>query len=1052
MLPEAPFSDDFSLEGTSAAAEATGVADALARRLALQFDVTQILAQSRNLGEVIPRLVEAICRTMQFEVGVFWSVALQANVLRCESFWHEPSRPCPFFEAESWSTAFPPGIGLPGRVWSSGEPEWIVDLKADTNFPRAPVANREGLKSGFGFPVRVGTEVFGILEFFCRRRRDVDDRLMQTTADIGNQVGDFLRRTSGQEAFRETEARYAAILELAQEAIVTIDPEGRVHDFNVAAERLFRARAADVVGHDALSLLMPEGMIERARTLLAQHAKSKPSGPLYERFELQARRVDGSRFPAEVTLARILTSGPALFTAFVRDLSSGTGPFGVETLEPEPVSYVGSSRVSALDPIIAELVAPLELVIPDGSACVWLIDPDRRTLMPVVKGRAANLHLSRVALPSEPASPSLMAELDRARCTQCRRGLHDLAVVALIPGLRASGARLTCAEPLLAPDGKLLGVVAVVVDASQSAPLAPEQAKVFHATAKLVAFSVRQWESAERVRQTHQRFRLAVEGARNHAICLFDDAGKVTSWGAGAENLTGFRASDVVGQPLAWLYATNGAINRQAQRDLEEAAARSSLDADRYFRRRNSDAFLGQMELSALRDVEGHVSGYSATIRDITERRRMERNLALLAEGSVLVSPMREEEATLRRLARFVVPRLADWSVAHLWQGEGLRFLGAVDVDPTQRVLITQLDHQARMASGVHPPQVVAQTGQPLLWSRLENGALAQLDAPRAMLELLARTHTHSLMSIPLCARGQTIAVLTLGLTRSTRSYDETDLSLAEDLARRATLSIENALLFHEARQAIRVRDEFLSIASHELKTPLTSLQLQVDLLQREHAGKGRAGHEGPPRLRRVKREVARMATLIDQLLDISRLTAGRLSLDWERVDLAELTREVVARWSDDMRRYGCSVSLAAPERLAGVWDRSRLEQVLTNLLSNAMKYGQGQPIDVLVRPDGGFARLEVRDRGIGVRPEDHRRIFERFERAASQRNYGGFGLGLWIVRRVVEAMGGSITLESQPGHGSTFIVRLPMRPATGEDAEPENERDLTPRTRSSTH
>lgn len=246
----------------------------------------------------------------------------------------------------------------------------------------------------------------------------------------------------------------------------------------------------------------------------------------------------------------------------------------------------------------------------------------------------------------------------------------------------------------------------------------------------------------------------------------------------------------------------------------------------------------------------------------------------------------------------------------------------------------------------------------------------------------------------------------------------------AEDLAR-------------DLREAVQARDEFLSIASHELRTPITSVQLQLQFLLRAAPA---TDAEGAVSLvhRRVEstlRSMAQLHQLVSTLLDVSRIRAGRLDLHREPVDLSSLTRDLVSRVQEDAAGARCALRLMVDEPLVGSWDRVRVEQVITNLLSNAFKYGAQRPVEVYVTREGDFARLCVKDHGIGIAPEDQARIFHRFERAVSQRHYSGFGLGLWIVRQIVEALHGDIRVESRPNAGSSFIVRLPLESTVTVDA-----------------
>ncbi len=239
----------------------------------------------------------------------------------------------------------------------------------------------------------------------------------------------------------------------------------------------------------------------------------------------------------------------------------------------------------------------------------------------------------------------------------------------------------------------------------------------------------------------------------------------------------------------------------------------------------------------------------------------------------------------------------------------------------------------------------------------------------------------------------------------------------------------ERRRALHDLQEAVRARDEFLSIASHELKTPLTALRLQVQsalrILGRGQAPDGDAALVS--KLAVVERSTTRLGELIERLLDVSRVAAGALRLSRERVDLARVATDAVARLREPIEASGSTVSLEVVPAV-GEWDRLRVESVAVNLVDNAIKYGAGGPIDVRVVDAGEEAVLRVRDRGIGIPPADQGRVFERFARAAPGEGYAGLGIGLWLARRIVEAHGGSIGVESALGAGTEFTVRLPKR------------------------
>ncbi|MBF5045950.1 GAF domain-containing sensor histidine kinase [Aggregicoccus sp. 17bor-14] len=402
--------------------------------------------------------------------------------------------------------------------------------------------------------------------------------------------------------------------------------------------------------------------------------------------------------------------------------------------------------------------------------------------------------------------------------------------------------------------------------------------------------------------------------------------------------------------------------------------------------------------------------------------------LRLLSDASAVLSQSLELPDLFTPVAQLAVPQLADWCAVELAREPGT--LERVALVRAQGGACEPLlgAHALRPGDGVSR---VMEGGR----ARIEADCdllLRELAADAAQLEVLRGLGARCAMVVPLRAHEHTFGVLVFAATRAELQYGQAQLRLAEDLAWRCALALDNARLYREAQEAIRARDEFLSIASHELKTPLTSLQLHLQSLRQGAAAPERLG----AKVEALQRQSRRLAALTDQLLDLSRIRLGRLDLNLEWVDLAALAREVAARFAEEAERQGGRVSVEAPGALVGSWDRLRLEQVLTNLLSNALKYGAGKPVRVRVREEAGAVQLAVEDRGIGIDAAAQARIFERFERAVSARHFGGLGLGLYIVREIIEAHAGQVAVRSTPGEGATFTVTLPRRPAAGPGQE----------------
>ncbi|MGE6758477.1 ATP-binding protein [Corallococcus interemptor] len=325
----------------------------------------------------------------------------------------------------------------------------------------------------------------------------------------------------------------------------------------------------------------------------------------------------------------------------------------------------------------------------------------------------------------------------------------------------------------------------------------------------------------------------------------------------------------------------------------------------------------------------------------------------------------------------------------------------------------------------------------------LETGRITVLGQglPGGISESMELLGVRSLLCAPLQVRGKTVACVVASHRKVGALFGEDEerlasfvavlagaaLENAENFERVAALSEEQGRLYREEQEAVRRRDDFLSIAAHELKTPLTSLQLHIQGLQAKARGAPMPPEKLTAKLESAYSQTQRLGKLVNDLLDISRIAQGQLHIKREDVDLVALVRAQLERSREALTRAECEVRFHASEpRLIGHWDALRLEQVVGNLLTNAMKYGAGKPVEVTLDGDATRVRLEVRDHGIGIAEEDRARIFERFERAVSVRHYGGFGLGLWIVREIVQALGGNIDVASAPEQGSTFTVTLP--------------------------
>ncbi len=410
---------------------------------------------------------------------------------------------------------------------------------------------------------------------------------------------------------------------------------------------------------------------------------------------------------------------------------------------------------------------------------------------------------------------------------------------------------------------------------------------------------------------------------------------------------------------------------------------------------------------------------FVASVRRAVQTRQLLREverLAFLAEVSMRLAASLDYPATLASLAHLAVPALADWcAVDVVEEDRSIRELAVVHVDPSEA-------GPARRARFRFPSDPAASHGVPKVVRTGQSELVPEVSDP-----LLAAAAS-SYMCVPLVARGRTLGALTLVAAESRRRYGPADLARAEDLARRAALAADNARLYQASREAVRARDDFLARASHELRTPLTAALGTIRLLRRALADEVKESLGSFIEV--ANRNLGAMAALVNNLLDAAKLASGRETLTLEPVDLAAVVRTSLEVVGTQARDKGVALRAAVPTGLRVPADALKLEQVLVNLLANAVKFTPaGGEVAVEAGGEGDGVLMRVRDTGEGIVREHLQAIFEPFfqvgRRAA--RRPRGTGLGLAICRQIVELHGGAIWAESEgPGRGSTFTVRLP--------------------------
>ncbi|KFE66237.1 ATP-binding protein [Hyalangium minutum] len=548
-------------------------------------------------------------------------------------------------------------------------------------------------------------------------------------------------------------------------------------------------------------------------------------------------------------------------------------------------------------------------------------------------------------------------------------------------------------------------------------------------------------------------FQANILASVHDSIIVTDLPGNIVHWNEGAEALFGYSAEEILGQTPQVLYPDQdpAALAQDMARILEGEDFVGEWQA----RRKDGTHIWVDIKTRLMRDASGRGVGFIGVSRDVTARRNTEQALRE-SELKYRLAYLRaeKERRTAEILSRVglafaseldrdkLVQRITDEATELTGAAFGAFFHNLIN-DKGESYLLYTLSGVPREAFSRFPmprnTRIFAPTFEGTATVRMEDVTQSpdygQNPPYRGMPE--GHLPVRSYLAVPVKSRsGAVLGGLFFGHPEPGRFQKEHE-QLVEALAAQASVALDNSALYLQAQRAVSMRDEFLQVAAHELRTPITSLKLKVQSLLRAAStlGPTLSADKLHGKLEEVERIMGKLNVLINELLDISRITAGSMRLTWEEVDLVSVVHEVALRFEAQATQAHVTIHVQEGGPLVGLWDRLRLEQVVTNLLSNALKYGAGKPVVIGTESDGTHARLTVRDEGIGIAPESLSRIFGRFERAVSERHYGGLGLGLYITRQIVEALGGVVRVESTPGKGSTFTIELPLAPPQAEAA-----------------
>jgi PAS domain S-box-containing protein len=557
---------------------------------------------------------------------------------------------------------------------------------------------------------------------------------------------------------------------------------------------------------------------------------------------------------------------------------------------------------------------------------------------------------------------------------------------------------------------------------------------------------------------------------------LFDDditgdfvstpEGRLLACNAAFAEILGYDSVEEAMRVPAQAYYLDPAVRETLIRRLRQAGRLKRLELD--LRRRDGRPVHVILNVAGTFDASGRLESLQGSLFDITEHRRLadertqllvreraaraiaeaaERHAAFLAEvGSALDSSL-DYRSTLAKLARLVVPTLADYClIDERTPDGGSRRVAVAHVDPSREPLLLPEEENLPDADPTrHPVLEVLQSGRAALVAEVSAEKLGRIAHDAEHLEVLRALELRSYMVVPLRARERTLGALTLASSVSGRRYSKRDLELAEAVADRAALAVDNARLYGRARQAARTREEVLAFVSHDLRNPLATILLNASALM-ETIPPERLRPEEREQLEWIARSSEQMNRMIRDLLDVARIDSGGLPLSRAPTEIGHLLRDAWRLLEPLAREKGLGLEVVeAPPGPPAIVDRERCLRVLSNLIGNAIQFTpEGGRVRIRAEAADGMYRISVADNGIGIAAEDAGRLFEPYwqGRRSLGGRHGGSGLGLAIAKGIVEAHGGSIWFQSEPGEGTTFFFTVPHAPGrvAGGSAEPDGD------------
>lgn len=517
----------------------------------------------------------------------------------------------------------------------------------------------------------------------------------------------------------------------------------------------------------------------------------------------------------------------------------------------------------------------------------------------------------------------------------------------------------------------------------------------------------------------------AIIASSDDAIISKTLEGIITSWNPAAEKIFGFSANEAVGQSIKIIIPHS--LFKQEAEILSKLKMGETIEHFETVRqRKNGEKIFVSLSISPVKNQEGKVTGAAKIARDITEKKRFEERQKFLEKVSEVLGSSLDYKTTMKNIGRLIVPQLADVSRIILIDDGKLKEVSINTAYPNQVKLVKKLirNYMNRYPGKMGIDKIINQ-GKSHWIHEFPVGMIESVKNNPELIQVFKELHIVSYMGVPMKVGSKRIGVITFVSTTPERKYTRDDLDFAEEIARRASYAVENAILFTNEKKSVTLRDNFISIASHELNTPLTSLKMFVQVLQRQ-LKETQNGENIHPFISRIDTQVDKLTILIKDLLNVSKIQAGKLDFYDNRIDLNNLILDVVQSVQSITNTHTILIEGHIVRKVWG--DSDRISQVITNLLTNAIKYSPyASKVIVSLKEGKKTAIVSVKDFGIGIEKEQQKKIFQRFYRVSGykEKTFPGLGLGLYVSHEIIKRHGGKMTVVSSKAKGSTFNFSL---------------------------